>query len=123
MKIEVPNADIVDKLTILLIKKENIQDESKLINIHKEIDELLPICSQILSQDSSEFISLYNTNKAIWKIEDAIREKERNEDFDDEFIYLARSVYFTNDQRSKIKRAINEATNSRFIEEKSYEQY
>lgn len=123
MKIEVPNADIVDKLTILLIKQENIQNESKLENIRSEIEELLPICNQIISQDSPEFISLYNTNKALWKIEDAIREKERNEDFDGEFIYLARSVYFTNDQRSKIKRTINEATNSKLIEEKSYEQY
>lgn len=123
MKIEVSNAEIVDKLTILLIKQDSIQDESKLKNIRTEIEELLPICNQILSQDSVEFRSLYNTNKALWKIEDEIREKERNQDFDDEFIYLARSVYFTNDQRSKIKRDINEATNSKLIEEKSYEQY
>ena len=123
MKIEVSNAEIVDKLTILFIKQDSIQDESKLKNIRTEIEELLPICNQILSQDSVEFRSLYNTNKALWKIEDEIREKERNQDFDDEFIYLARSVYFTNDQRSKIKRDINEATNSKLIEEKSYEQY
>jgi len=123
VKIEVSNAEIVDKLTILFIKQDSIQDESKLKNIRTEIEELLPICNQILSQDSVEFRSLYNTNKALWKIEDEIREKERNQDFDDEFIYLARSVYFTNDQRSKIKRDINEATNSKLIEEKSYEQY
>lgn len=123
MKIEVSNAEIVDRLTILLIKQDSIQDESKLKNIRTEIEELLPICNQILSQDSVEFRSLYNTNKALWKIEDEIREKERNQDFDDEFIYLARSVYFTNDQRSNIKRSINEATNSKLIEEKSYEQY
>jgi len=123
VKIEVSNAEIVDRLTILLIKQDSIQDESKLKNIRTEIEELLPICNQILSQDSVEFRSLYNTNKALWKIEDEIREKERNQDFDDEFIYLARSVYFTNDQRSNIKRSINEATNSKLIEEKSYEQY
>jgi len=123
VKIEVSNAEIVDRLTILFIKQDSIQDESKLKNIRTEIEELLPICNQILSQDSVEFRSLYNINKALWKIEDEIREKERNQDFDDEFIYLARSVYFTNDQRSKIKRDINEATNSKLIEEKSYEQY
>ena len=123
MKIEVSNGEIVDKLTILLIKKDNIKDSEKLKNIEKEIAEIGSISDSVVSRDSKEFIRLHNINKALWKIEDEIREKERAKQFDDTFIQLARSVYFTNDERAEAKRAINELSGSELFEEKSYEAY
>ena len=123
MKIEVSNGEIVDKLTILLIKKDNIKDSEKLKNIEKEIAEIGSISDSIVSRDSKEFIRLHNINKGLWKIEDEIREKERAKQFDDAFIQLARSVYFTNDERAEAKRAINELSGSELFEEKSYEAY
>ena len=123
MKIEVSNGEIVDKLTILLIKKDNIKDSEKLKNIEKEIAEIGSISDSIVSRDSKEFIRLHNINKGLWKIEDEIREKERAKQFDDTFIQLARSVYFTNDERAEAKRAINELSGSELFEEKSYEAY
>ena len=123
MKIEVSNGEIVDKLTILLIKKDNIKDSEKLNNIEKEIAEIGSISDSIVSRDSKEFIRLHNINKGLWKIEDEIREKERAKQFDDTFIQLAKSVYFTNDERAEAKRAINELSGSELFEEKSYEAY
>ena len=123
MKIEVSNGEIVDKLTILLIKKDNIQDSEKLKNIEKEIAEIGSISDSIVSRDSKEFIRLHNINKGLWKIEDEIREKERAKQFDDTVIQLARNVYFTNDERAEAKRAINELSGSELFEEKSYEAY
>jgi hypothetical protein len=123
MKIEVSNGEIVDKLTILLIKKDNIKDKVKLKNIEKEIDAIGGISDVIISRDSKEFIKLYCINKKLWKIEDDIRNKERKQEFDDTFVSLARDVYFTNDKRAEAKRAINELSGSNLIEEKSYEQY
>lgn len=123
MKIEVSNGEIVDKLTILLIKKENIKNADKLKNINKEISEIEGISDGIVSRDSQEFIRLHNINKVLWKIEDQIREKERKKEFDDEFIELARSVYFTNDERADAKRVVNEISGSDIFEEKSYEAY
>ena len=69
------------------------------------------------------FAELYEINLKLWKIEDKIREKERQSDFKDEFISLARSVYFTNDKRAEIKKKINLISGSELIEEKSYEKY
>jgi len=123
MKIEVSNGEIVDKLTILLIKKKNINNIDKLKNINKEISEIENISDSIVSRDSQEFIKLHNINKVLWEIEDQIREKERKKEFDKDFIELARSVYFTNDERSKTKKAINDLSGSKLVEEKSYEQY
>lgn len=123
MEIKVSNGEIVDKLTILLIKKQKIKDQDKLHNIQKEIDEIGRVSDSIVARDSKEFIRLYNINTVLWKIEDQIREKERNKQFDDEFVQLARSVYFTNDERSKAKRTINEMSASDIFEEKSYEAY
>lgn len=123
MKIEVSNGEIVDKLTILLIKKDNIKDKVKLRNIEKEIEAIGKISDAIISRDSKEFIRLYCINKELWKIEDDIRNKERKQEFDDTFVSLARDVYFTNDKRAEAKRAINELSGSNLIEEKSYEAY
>ena len=125
MNIEVSHGEIVDKLTILQIKKENITDPSKLDNIVKEYDYLLSIVENDLkiSTESSEYLELLSINKELWVIEDDIRDKERVKEFDDDFIKLARSVYFTNDVRAKIKKEINLKHSSGFVEEKSYQSY
>jgi hypothetical protein len=125
MKIEVSIGEIVDKLSILQIKKLNITDEDKLINIKKEFDYLLEVVESELNFPTSSdlYLELFKINKKLWNIEDDIREKERNKSFDNEFIELARSVYFTNDERSKVKKRINLEYGSDFVEEKSYREY
>lgn len=125
MNIEVSHGEIVDKLTILQIKKENITDPIKLDNIVKEYDYLLSIVENDLgiSTQSSEYLELLSINKDLWVIEDDIRDKERAKEFDDEFIGLARAVYYTNDVRAKIKKEINLKYSSGFVEEKSYQSY
>ena len=125
MKIEVSHGEIVDKLTILQIKKENITDPSKLDNIVKEYDYLLSVVENDLgiSTSSPEYLELLSVNKELWVIEDDIRDKERQKEFDDDFIKLARAVYYTNDVRAKIKKEINLKHSSGFVEEKSYQSY
>ena len=125
MNIEVSHGEIVDKLTILQIKKENITDPSKLDNIVKEYDYLLSIVENDLgiSTESPEYLELLSINKELWVIEDDIRDKERVKEFDEVFIKLARSVYYTNDVRAKIKKEINLKYSSGFVEEKSYQSY
>jgi hypothetical protein len=125
MKIEVSHGEIVDKLTILQIKKENIIDPIKLDNIVKEYDYLLSIVENDLgiSTESPEYLKLLSINNELWVIEDDIRDKERVKEFDGGFVKLARAVYYTNDIRAKIKKQINLKYSSGFIEEKSYQSY
>lgn len=125
MNIEVSHGEIVDKLTILQIKKKNIVDPEKLININKEHDYLISIVENDLgiSTTSSEYLELLSINEELWVIEDDIRDKERKKEFDDDFIKLARAVYYTNDVRAKIKKEINLKYSSGFVEEKSYQEY
>jgi len=130
MKIEVSNGEIIDKLTILKIKLDQIKDVDKLVNIQKEYDYLKSVVGEIYVQSNSvieelEFLhnDLYNVNKTLWNIEDYIRESERAETFGSDFVELARSVYYTNDDRSDVKKKINLLTGSLFVEEKSYEEY
>jgi hypothetical protein len=125
MNIEVSHGEIVDKLTILQIKNQNITDPIKLVNIVKEYNYLLSIVENDLgiSTESPEYLELLSINKELWVIEDDIRDKERIKEFDDDFIKLARSVYYTNDVRAKIKKEINLKYSSGFIEEKSYQSY
>ena len=125
MKIKVSIGEIVDKLTILEIKKENIKDENKLVDIVKEYNYLKDIVVNEIgfSLESDEYIDLLKTNKKLWDIEDRIRYKEKRKSFDNEFIDLARSVYFTNDVRASQKKQINLKLNSEFIEHKSYSDY
>ena len=125
MNIEVSHGEIVDKLTILQIKKENITDPSKLDNIVKEYDYLLSVVENDLgiSTLSPEYLELLSINKKLWVIEDDIRDKERIKEFDNDFIKLARAVYYTNDVRAKIKKEINLKHSSGFVEEKSYQSY
>ena len=127
MKVEVSNGELLDKLSILELKLKNIKDNKKLINIKNEHGGLSPLCNNLFNNYGNELRSLYaklsEINAELWKIEDDIRECERNKDFGDEFVQLARAVYFTNDKRSDVKKSINLLTESGFVEEKSYEDY
>ena len=125
MNIGVSHGEIVDKLTILQIKKENITDPIKLDNIVKEYNYLLSVVENDLgiSTESPEYLELLLINNELWVIEDDIRDKERVKEFDDDFVSLARSVYYTNDVRAKIKKEINLKYSSGFVEEKSYQSY
>lgn len=125
MKIEVSIGEIVDKLSILKIKTENITDKVKLYNVVKEYNYLLGVVENDLniSTESDLYKELLSINKELWVIEDDIRNKERDKSFDDEFISLARSVYFTNDKRADVKKRINIEYGSDFVEEKSYNKY
>ena len=127
MKVEVSNGELLDKLTILELKLTNIADVKKLSNIQNEHDELNPLASQLFDSYGEELKNLYKQlteiNSELWTIEDDIRECERNKDFGSDFVSLARAVYFTNDKRSDVKKAINLLTDSGFVEEKSYEEY
>ena len=123
MKIEVSIGEIVDKLSILHIKLENITDESKLVNIKKEHDYLYDVVFQDLKIEINDYNKLLEVNRKLWKIEDDIRDKERIDMFDEEFIELARAVYYTNDDRSIVKKEINLKYGSEFVEEKSYQKY
>ena len=123
MKIEVSNGEIVDKLTIIEIKLDRIKDEKKLANLRNEFRELDEAVSKIISRNDPLYKKLYDINVRLWEIEDRIRDLERKKDFGADFIETARSVYFTNDERSELKREINNKTGSDLKEEKSYEDY
>lgn len=123
MKIEVSVGEIVDKLSILTIKKNNISDKTKLDNITKEHDYLHDVVFNELQISKDDFFNLVLINERLWDIEDKLRDKERDKSFDNDFIELARSVYFTNDKRAEIKKEINLKYGSLFVEEKSYKQY
>ena len=124
--IKVSPGELIDKITILKLKNKFIQNENQLKNINMELDILLPILKKN-NLDTNEFEQLtdelYNINNKLWEIEDNIRDKERLSDFGEEFVKLARDVYFTNDKRSEIKKKINILAGSKIIEEKSYSDY
>lgn len=127
MKIEVSNGELLDKLTILEIKIKNIKDTNKLVNIYKEFNELNPLAKQLFENNEGQlqnhYTHLKEINSELWKIEDDIRECERNKDFGKKFIELARAVYITNDKRCDVKKLINLSTGSKLVEEKGYEEY
>lgn len=126
VNVEISIGEFFDKITILEIKRERIRDDQKLGNINKELDALNALLESLpfsRSDVQQEYDELKAINEKLWVIEDDIRDKEAARAFDQEFIELARSVYFTNDRRSDIKRAINLKLGSDFIEEKSYEEY
>ena len=117
--------ELVDKISILMIKKKNISDSIKLQHVNKELEFLQKTLKKYISEDKiNEFLlALVNINSKLWDIEDDIRECERKRLFDQTFIDLARSVYFTNDERAKVKNDINETFGSELVEVKSYEEY
>ena len=123
MKIEVSIGEIIDKLTILEIKKNNINNLEKLNNINKEFKYLHDITFKKLKINQDDYNKLFEINKELWEIEDDIRNKERIKEFDSNFIALARKVYYTNDKRANLKKELNLKYNSNLIEEKSYAKY
>jgi len=117
MMIPVSVGELIDKITILEIKNLFSNEEY----IKKELNDLYKLKSIITQYILDCEVELKKVNETLWKIEDQIRKKEKYEEFDDEFIELARSVYINNDKRSKIKKEINERTNSEYREVKIYE--
>ena len=124
MKIDISIGEVVDKFTILSIKLNKIENDKKLKNIRKEYDILFnSLENSGIEVDSASFAKLETINLKLWEIEDKIRKKEANKEFDDEFIQLARNVYINNDKRSAAKREINITYGSNIIEEKEYVSY
>ena len=117
--------ELVDKISILHIKNINIKDQEKLKLIREELELLNQTLNKhIKNDDIKNYLdSLIEINAKLWTIEDEIRDCERNKKFDQTFIDLARSVYFTNDKRSEVKLEINKKFGSKIIEVKSYEKY
>ena len=117
--------ELVDKISILIIKQKNITDETKLDHVKKELDFLQKTLMNYVQQEeiNNYLENLININSKLWNIEDDIRECERKKLFDQSFIDLARSVYFTNDERAKVKNDINKTFGSELVEVKSYDKY
>ena len=132
MNIEISNGELLDKITILKIKLIKIKDNDKKKHLMEEHD-LLVAKMMVLTDsfdnkdDEGEYLKLFDqlfsVNEKLWRIEDQIREKESKNIFDKDFIELARSIYFVNDVRSKIKKSINELTKSNIVEVKQYSRY
>jgi len=116
--------ELVDKITILRIKRQMIKDAGKLANIGNELTALLAVCkTSAIDAEGPLARELEAINLKLWKIEDDIRDLERAKRFDARFIELARAVYVTNDERFAVKSKINTAFGSSFKEEKSYQPY
>lgn len=118
--------ELIDKMTILQIKLQEIRDEAKLANVRNELELLEATWENDAASKidiADETGRLLAVNKRLWDIEDRIRLKERAQAFDDDFVKLARSVYFENDERAAIKREINLKLGSTLVEEKSYQDY
>ena len=125
INISVSLGELLDKISILIIKQKNITEHGKLENINKELETLNDTLKNYLKEQDFDFYlkSLLSINTKLWKIEDDIRECERKKKFDQKFVDLARSVYFTNDERAKIKNEINKTFGSELVEVKSYKKY
>ena len=126
ISVPVSFGELIDKITILEIKTVHIHDAAKLANVRTELDALNQTWSSHAASrtDISDARGrLKAVNVDLWDIEDRIRLKEKAQAFDVEFIELARSVYFRNDERAAVKREINQALGSRLVEEKSYQDY
>ena len=121
---EISLGELIDKISILKIKLKNIQDPAKLNHVKKEDTTLLNKLNSLgLKELDFHLDQMIEVNSQLWKIEDDIRELERQKRFDDEFIQLARAVYITNDERFRRKNTINNYYNSSLVEVKSYKEY
>ena len=123
---EISAGELFDKISILEIKKNKIKDKSKRNIVLKELGSLQEAVNKNIEKSKS-LTKLYKklkfVNLKLWKIEDNIRDYERKRNFEDKFIKLARAVYFTNDERSRVKNKINSLTKSNISEVKSYKKY
>lgn len=117
--------ELIDKLSILQIKKKRIYDEKKLEYIHNEFENLYNIAAHYLDDKiiDQSYHELVEVNSVLWDLEDKLREYEKIQIFESHFILLARKVYIMNDKRFEIKNHINEISNSHLREQKSYEDY
>lgn len=118
--------ELIDKFTILEIKLERIRDPTKVANVGRERQAILPMRNQALRSHpglTESESALKAINEEIWGVEDEIRDCERRQEFGTRFIELARAVYHTNDRRALVKRQINELLGSELVEEKSYQSY
>ena len=117
--------ELVDKISILLIKEKNIKNKEKLYLINEELNLLKETLKKTINNsDIDQYLNrLVDINTKLWEIEDSIRDCERNNKFDQKFINLARSVYINNDKRFEIKLDINKKFGSKIVEVKSYEDY
>ena len=114
--------ELLDKISILRIKRSRIGDLSKIGQVQKELDVLMRVAAKLGGFEP--FVGdLQKVNEQLWEVEDAIRIKERKQEFDDEFVALARSVYRLNDQRFGLKNRANEHFGSDIAEQKSYEKF
>ena len=124
--IEVGSGELIDKITILTIKSERMTDAGKLKNVRYELD-VLSAGRDANLEDSADLqkltVALKDVNEALWEIEDDIRQCERDKDFGEQFVALARAVYVTNDKRAALKKDINLLTGAQVIEEKSYTEF
>ena len=126
INIEVSIGELVDKLSILEIKLEKIEDNEKILNIKKEYDLLMIEYKKILKTHSdikNHFLEIKKINLAIWSMEEEIRHLIRKEQFDSEYIDMARKIHRTNDLRFEMKNEINKAFKSSLLEQKSYPEY
>lgn len=126
IRVPISPGELIDKITILQIKSERITDPIKVANVRNELALLEATWreSPFSTTDvDAEWASLRRINEKLWDVEDLLRDKERNRTFDQEFIDLARAVYFTNDERAAVKREINTKLGSKIVEEKSYAKY
>jgi hypothetical protein len=126
LQVEISPGELIDKITILQIKEERIDDSAKRANVKLELVTLMRSRNESLEKSTTldELTTeLKRVNESLWEIEDDIRICERDRDFSTKFVELARSVYRVNDERASLKRQINELLNSSLIEEKSYVDY
>jgi hypothetical protein len=126
IRVPISPGELIDKITILQIKSERITDPVKVANVRTELALLEATWRESpfsTSDIEMEWASLRRINEKLWEVEDRLRDKERARTFDQEFIELARSVYFTNDERAAVKREINTKLGSKIVEEKSYAKY
>ena len=121
--IEVAPGELIDKLTILAIKLDRIDDPAKRANVRREHEMLARAHPGDVAPLDALTAELRAVNASLWEIEDRIRDCERLGDFGADFVALARAVYKTNDRRAALKRAINDTLGSRLVEEKSYRAY
>jgi Family of unknown function (DUF6165) len=126
ISVPVSFGELLDKMSILEIKRERMTDVAKLANVQRELDALRDTWQQSEASkvDITDLLAeLKAVNERLWVIEDDIRIKESRQEFDAEFIRLARAVYFENDDRARFKRDINVRLGSTLVEEKSYQDY
>ena len=126
IRVPVSPGELLDKITILRIKAQRMRDPAKVSNVRLELRALEALWDASASSTidiEADMSALFRVNERLWAIEDDIRDKERAQTFDAEFIRLARAVYFENDERAAIKRRINATLGSSIVEEKSYREY